>query len=285
MIARKPLNLLASLLLAAFLFSPAGAADPVSGSWTIRSADKPERVQLSFVYGHSTNSSDNWRLADLKGLDLATAARHDVRFALDRDAGRIEAEGSATSGTAAGSFQFTPNPAYAGELRKLGLGELESRSQMSFALLDVSLAFAREMTELKLTGLTADKLLAMRIHGIDASYVKDLRGAGAAATETDQLVAFRIHHVTPDWVAGFAKLGYGGKTLSADQMIAFRIHDVTPDYVAAVEKLGYDHPAPDELIAMKIHGITPDYIASVKARGVRDITLDKLVAMKIQGID
>lgn len=254
MTARKTSILAAGILVAAFAFASAGLAQAVAGSWTLRPADLPDRVQLSFVYGHNSNSSDDWRPAALKGLDLTPSPRHDVHFTIERDAGRIEAEGSASAGTAAGSFQFSPNPAYEAELRKLGLGEMKTDNQLAFALHDVSLSFAHDLMALKVGGLTADKLLAMRIHGLEPAYVKDLRAAGAKAAD-------------------------------ADQLIAFRIHDVTPDFVAAVEKLGYAHPSPEQLIAMKIHDVTPDYISSVKSKGVKDVSLDQLVAMKIHGVD
>jgi hypothetical protein len=310
---RKSLSFAAGLLFAAALFSSADAADSVGGSWTARSSETPERMQVSFVYGHSSQSSDDWNLSALKGLDLAPSARHDVHFTIEGDAGRIEADGSASSGTAAGGFQFTPNPAYPAELRKLGLGEIKPDSQIGFALHDVSLSFAREMAALKIDGLTADKLMAFRIHGVQAVYVKDVRAAGAHASDADQLIAFRIHSVSPtlisslrpmggvpedsklvalaihgassDWVSRFNDLGYGGGAVSADQLIAFRIHDVTPDFVSALEKQGYRHPAPEQLIALRIHGVTPDYISSIKSKGVKDVSLDQVVAMKIHGID
>jgi hypothetical protein len=248
----KSLRLLAGLALAVFFTGPAGAAE-TAGSWTIRPSDTPDKVQLTFVYDRNIHSTD-WRVSDLKGLQLASdEQRHDVRFLVERDAGRIEAEGVSTSGTAAGSFRFLPDPDYAGEMRKLGVGEIKSDSLLSLALHDISRAYVRDMAALGLGTPTVGRLLAFRIHGVDPAYVKDLRAAG----------------VQPD----------------ADELIAFRIHGVTPDFVAALRKLGYDAPAPGQLIAMRIHGVTPDYIASVKARGVRDTSLDQLVAMKIQGID
>jgi hypothetical protein len=312
MIARKTALPLLCLLMAAFAAPPTGQAQGVAGSWSMHPADRPEKVQATFVYGHSTQSHD-WSPSAFKGLQLAPAERHDVHFSLERDAGRIEGDGSSSGETAAGSFRFSPEPGYTAELRKLGLGEIRPEEQISFALHDVSLAFARDMLGLGLANLTADKLLALRIHDAEPAYVKELRAAGAHVAGADDLIAFRIHTVspalvtalrrmgeepedsqvlaltihgaTPDWLTQFDKLGYGGKTVTPDQLIAFRIHGVTPDYVAAVEKLGYDKPAPDQLIAMKIHGVTPDYISSVRSKGVKEPTLNQLVAMKIQGID
>lgn len=253
MIARKTLRFIAGLLLAVFAVAPIGAAEPATtGSWTIRPAETQGKVQLTFVYGRAVHSTD-WSVSALPGLQLNPPERHDVRFVIERDAGRIEAEGVSTTGTAAGSFRFTPEPGYTGELRKLGLGEIKPEAQLSFALHDVSLAYTREMIGLGIAKLNTDMLIAFRIHGVTSALVTAAQHTG----------------VTPD----------------AGQLVAFAIHGVTPDYIAAIEKLGYDHPTPDQLIAMRIHGVTPDYIASVKARGVRDTSLDQLVAMKIQGID
>lgn len=247
MIAR--IALLVSLVLAA----SSAKADAVTGNWSVSPSDKPETVQALFVHDHSSQSSD-WPLRSFKGLQLAPAERHDVRFTIERDAGRIEAEGSASGGAAAGTFSFTADPAYLGEMRKLGLGEVEANDLVAFALHDISLAYARDMAGLGLSGLTAGTLLPLRIHGADAAYVRDLRRAGVAVTD-------------------------------AGTLIPLRIHGVTPDFVAALVKLGYRPPEPGLLITMRIHGVTPEYIAAVKAKGVRDLTLEQLVTMKIQGID
>ena len=85
MTARKSSYLAVGLLLAA-AFLPAGAVQTVAGSWSLRSAEAPDRVQLAFVHDRSTESSSNWRLAALTGLDLSPASRHDVHFAIERDA-------------------------------------------------------------------------------------------------------------------------------------------------------------------------------------------------------
>src|SRR5579859_1555419 len=173
--AHKPL-----LLLAGLVFAAASYAQQLTGSWSAQATDHAGKVQMTFVREHNTHSSE-WSLAELKGFDFASGGRRDVQFAIDRDAGRFEADGSASASTAAGSFRFIPASGYAGEMRKLGLGEFSSDAQISFALLDVSLSFARDMAALKLSNLSVDKLLAMRIHGVDAAYVKDLRAAGANA--------------------------------------------------------------------------------------------------------
>ncbi len=224
MIARKSLRLLAGLVLAVFTAAPAGAAEPVTtGSWTIRPAETPDTVQLTFVYGRSVHSTD-WTVAALQGLQLTPADRHDVRFVIERAAGRIEADGVSASGTAAGAFRFRPAPGYREDLRKLGLGEIKPEAQLSFALHDVGLAYAREMEALGIGKLSADMLLTFRIHG-----------------------------VTPDYVAAIEQLGYDHPT--PGQLIAMRIHGVTPDYIASVKARGVRDTSLDQLVAMKIHGI------------------------------
>ena len=252
MMANKPLRLLAGLVLAVLSSLPVLAAQSTEGSWTIRPAEAQDKLQVTFVYGRNTHS-DDWRAANLTGLQLATGEqRRDVHFTLARDAGRVEAEGVSSSGTAAGSFRFQPDPGYETEMRKLGLGEVRPEDQLALALHDVSLGFAREMIALGIDNASVDRLLTFRIHGVDLAYVKGLRAVGVQA--------------------------------HADELIAFRIHGVTAEYVTAIRKLGYDAPSPGQLIAMRIHGVTPEYIASVKAKGVRDTSLDQLVAMKVQGI-
>ena len=239
------------------LATPAFAAQSLSGAWTL-SGDGADKVRLTLTRsspeGNSTSSSD-WDRAELKGLDLAMGAKHDVHFTIARDAGRIEAEGfaaGAEDAQGAGLFRFAPNPDYATAMTVMGFGPITDDRQFALTVHDVSRDFARNMQKAGITGLTLEKLLAFRIHRVDATYVADLRAAGADASD-------------------------------AEMLIAYRIHGVTPEFVKAVHALGF---APDarQLVAMRIHRVTPEYIAGLKTHGLRDLTVDQIIRLRIHGI-
>lgn len=273
--------LTASLLLGA---AQAQAIDLLSGQWTLNPADKG-KVQLTLVRsarpGNMFTHGSDWNAADLKGLDLATQGRHDVRFTVARDAGTLEAEGFVSGSEGAGLFKFAPNPKYAADMAALGFPGVEQDRQLSMALSDVSLAFAKEMSALKIDGLDLRRLRSFRTHKIDAAFVKAIRAENLSAVTAKELVNFAVHEVTPEFIKAVRAEGLTG--IGPKDLVNFRIHEVTLGYIKAVRAQGFT-PTEKQLIALKIHDVTPEYIADLKKRGMEKLTLDKVVSLKIHGI-
>ena len=296
------------------LFSaPAAWSQTRSGDWTMSSSDLAGQVRFSLIEsrhgGHSEHSSD-WPLKSFQGLDISTSGRHEVHFAVSRDAGKFDCQGFLDNGEGAGLFHFIPNPDYPREMKALGF-DVEEK-QFDMAAQNVSLEFAKETKGERLEGLDTDKLIAFRIFGVTADLIHQIRAAGLNITSTDKLVAFRIHGVTPEmirtlheegynpdedklialrihgatpeWMAQMSKLGYNH--LDLDKLIAFRIHGVSPEFIEKLKQLGYSHPDPDQLIAMRIHGVTPEYISNMRSQhGMQNLTIEQLVSLRIHGID
>src|SRR3954470_7389120 len=111
---------LASILLT---LTGVARAEEVKGTWTIRPSDEAGQVYFGLAHhmhgDHSQDESD-WPVGEFLGLDLTTPDRHDVKFAIARDAGRFECEGFVRDGEGAGIFHFTPNPGFAQEMAGLG---------------------------------------------------------------------------------------------------------------------------------------------------------------------
>jgi hypothetical protein len=244
------------ILAALVLFPLAAAAAIDKGTWTLDSADEPGRVQFSLQGssdGGHFNTSSPWLLADLRGLDWTGAAKHDVHFTIQRDAGSIDCEGFAQDQRGSGLFTFKPNPQYAAEMAKLGFS-FEDKKLLSATLFDVSFDFARAMKSAAVRGLDAGKLFAFRIHGVTPEFIRDLRTAGLEAAD-------------------------------ADKLIAFRIHGVSPEFAGEISHLGYPHAPPEQLIALRIHGVTPQYIEGLRSKGMQNLTIDQLISLRIHGID
>jgi hypothetical protein len=275
-----------AVLLCFLVIAPAShAAEDFRGNWTISSSSDPGHIRFGLIYrrdgGHSQSEMD-WPLAELKGLDLAATVKHDVKFVITRDAGRIDCEGYMRDGEGAGLFHFTPDLQFPKSMGVLGFNGVDDEMQFAMAVHDVSLDFAKAIKAEKLNDLTTDKLLAFRIHGVTPKFIQEIRAAGLSANDSDKLIAFRIHGVTPEWVSDVRKWGL---KVSEDELIAFRIHGVTPAFIASVEKLGYQGLEPEQLIAMRIHGVTPEYINEMKSRGLKNLTIDQLVNLRIHDID
>ena len=272
-------------LLALAMASVAFGADGISGTWTIQPSRTAGMVHFGLTHrdgkSHSQHDSD-WPVKALEGLDLATPGRHDVNFAVNREAGRILCEGFVKHGEGAGTFRFEPSTSFVPAMSKLGFGDIDEYKQFAMTIFDVTPEFARTMKAEKLDDFDTDKLIAFRIFDVNPQFIRDMRAAGLPARSSDTLIAFRVHGVSPAVVNQFRRNGF---ELSEDQLIAFRVHEVTPEYADRIEAAGLGRPDADQLIAMKVHGITPEYIAQMKARGLKNLSLDRLVALKVHGID
>jgi hypothetical protein len=247
---------ISQILAALLLFPLAAAAATSTGTWTLDSADQPGKVQFSLQGsspGHHFNTSSAWLLTDLRGLDWAGAAKHDVHFTIQRDAGNIDCEGFVQDHRGSGLFTFKSNPQYGAEMAKLGFS-FEDRQFLSAAIFDVSFNFARAMQSAAVRGLDAGKLFAFRIHGVTPEFIRDLRAAGIDTTDPDKLIAFRIH-------------------------------GVSPEFAGEISHLGYPHAPPEQLIALRIHGVTPQYIEGLRSKGMQNLTLEQLISLRIHGID
>jgi hypothetical protein len=266
------------------LVSSVAFAEGFKGNWTMRPSEQSGKVYFGLSYsrngGHSQHE-DDWDLGSFIGLD-GSPAKHDVKFAIARDAGRFDCTGYLDAGEGAGIFLFTPNPQFAKDMAALGFTHIDDERQFAMAVHDVTLDFARAMKAEKLTGLDTDKLIAFKIFNVNSQFIREMRAAGIAAEDSNKLIAFRVHGVSPKMVS---ELRNSGIDANEDELIAFRVHGVSPQFVEKVEALGYANPKPQQLISMRIFDITPEYISQMKARGLKDLSIDKLVQLKVNGID
>lgn len=271
--------------LLALSLAPAFAAGELRGHWSIMPSKTPGMVQLGITHredGSQSQHQSDWPVSSLQGIDLATRGKHDVKFAVVREAGRIDAEGFVKDGEGAGVFRFTPDPGFVPAMENLGFEDIDRYKQFAMAIHDVTTDFARTMQAEKISGLDTDRLIAFRIFEVTPAFIQEMRAAGLPADDANKLVAFRVHGVTPAVVRELFGLGLD---LEEDQLIAFRVHQVTPEYVAKVKAANLGEPEANELIAMRVHGITPAYIDDMKARGLKNLTLQRLIELKVHGID
>lgn len=278
---KKIIGVFAFILCASTL---SAAAQERSGSWTMMPAEESGTVHFAIFQrqGRGTSHSESdWPVSAFQRLDLATRARHDVAFAIVRDAGRFDGEGYLEDGEGAGTYRFTPDRGFVRAMSDLGFGGIDEDEQFAMAMHDVSLDFARQMQGENLTDMDADKLVAFRIFDVSPQFIREMRSAGLAATDADKLVAFRIHGVSPALVR---ELRSANIEADEDELIAFQIHGVSPEFVAELERLGYTDVEADDLVAMRIHRVTPQFISDMQSRGLKDLSVDKLVALRIHGI-
>ncbi len=278
-------TLIALVICAWTLNSATFAAGEFKGNWTLSPSDEAGKVQLGLYRRHeggNSQSQSDWPASAFQGLDLATRARHDVKFTISREAGRFDCDGYLNEGEGAGAFRFTANPQFARAMGDLGFDGIDENRQFAMAVHDVTLEFARQMKAEELSGFDTDKLIAFRIFDVNPQFIRAMRAEGLPATSADRLVAFRVHGVSPAMVRELEKAGI---EVDENQLIAFRVHGVTPAFATKVEAMGFEDVDPDQLIAMRVHGVTPEFISEMKSRGLKDLSIDKLVALRVHGID
>src|SRR5688572_2456728 len=272
-------------LFALSIVPTASGAEQFRGNWSIAPSKEAGMVKFGITYRDDKNQSQHesdWPVSALQGIDLTTAGKHDVRFTVTREAGRIDGEGFVKGGEGAGIFRFEPNPNYAPAMARLGFHDIDAHKQFAMAIHDVTQEFARTMKAENLHGLDTDKLIAFRIFDVNPRFIREMRAEGLPAKEADTLIAFRVHEVTPAIVRELRKTGIA---LGEDRLIAFAVHEVTPEYVAKVRSMGLGQPDADQLIAMRVHEVTPEYIAQMKSRGLKNLTFDQLIELKVHDID
>ena len=266
------------------LTARAFAGEPYSGSWTLRPSETPGKVNFGLVYRRGSNNMNHeadWPSDAFQGLDLEQRGKHDVQFAVAREAGRFDCEGYLNNSVGAGVFLFTPEARFTKAMAELGFSGIDEPMQFAMATIDVTTAFARQMKAEKLSGLTTDKLMALKIFDVTPQYLQEMRNEGLPMTEVDKVIAFRVHGLEAARVRAFRKLGIDA---DENQLIAMQVHGATPEWVAEVRKSFGDVDV-DKLVAMRVHGVTPEYIAQMKSRGLKGLSIDKLIEMRVHGID
>jgi hypothetical protein len=299
---------------------PAAAQQPQSISWSIASDRTANNLQLTIdsrwgASNHSTWSNDR-SLGELQGLTAAQLAggSQPVRFALVKEAGRLDCSGTAGGGRGSGVCSFTPDSGFTTFLETRGIGRPSPHQSYSLTMSGVGRDLVDALDKNGFARPNIDQLTAMGIHGATASYVRELGGLGYRLS-ADDVVAFKIHGVEPDYIRQMATIGPALRQIQPSDLVALRIHGVKPEFVRQMAAIGpeFRNVTADDLVSMAIHGVRPelaqtfvqleggklrsddvvsmaihgvsaDYIRQLAALGYRGLSADDLVSMSIHGV-
>ncbi len=92
----KKLAATAAMVLCAWTLSAATPAAEMKGNWTLSPSREAGQVQFGLYIrneGNNIQSPSDWPISAFQGLDLANRERHDVKYAVVRDAGRFDCDG------------------------------------------------------------------------------------------------------------------------------------------------------------------------------------------------
>jgi hypothetical protein len=278
-----------ALVFASLTVSSACVAQP--SEWVSFSL-KPERgsdkIHVDFrddSRGHHENNwSSGFKPSELIGLDVAgfrAGGAHALRFAIVREAGRIDCNGNGGNGYATGDCQFGTDPAFAQLLSSRGIAKPTREQAFGLIALNVRRELIEAVAAAHYPTPGVDDLIALTAVGADGRYITGLAQAGYRPQSIHSLVEFRALNITPEWIGGFARIGYAN--LPPNQLVQLRALDISPDFVVGFDRAGYRQLPVNTLVQFKAIGVTPQFAASARQRKGSAPSVDELVRMRVLG--
>jgi hypothetical protein len=246
------------------------------------------RIHVSFRDQTRDRDQNSWSSgftpSELIGLDVSSfraSGTRPLRFAIVREAGRLDCSGNGGDSYAAGNCAFTADPAFAQLLVSRGIGR-PTREQ-AFGLMAVNAR--REVVEAVAAAHypapSIDNLMALSALGVDGRYISEMSRAGYRPSTLQSLVEFKALAITPEWIGGFTRIGYGNSR--SEDLVQLKALNVTPEFIAGYDRIGYRHLPVSTLIQLKALDISPEFVRSAVGQRATMPPVDELVEMKLFG--
>jgi hypothetical protein len=237
------------------------------------------------VHRSNWNTTRNVAPESLQGLtreQAFSASGTQVRFDLRRDAGTFACEGWFRQGSGSGHFTFVPDPGFAAELARRGVGTPDTRQLFRLAMAEVGLALLDELKSAGYPQPTIDQLVRMGDHGVRADYVRGLKDLGYRLATIESLVRMRDHGVSLEYIGELRDAGF--RDLPAETLVRTRDHGVTPSFIREMRAAGFDIPSLEGLVRVRDHGVTSDFIKEMRGEGYDSLTLEQLIRTRDHGV-
>ncbi|MGN6849060.1 MAG: hypothetical protein ACTHJK_06250 [Sphingomicrobium sp.] len=259
-------------LIAAVIF----AALSVSSACLAQSSDlisfrlQPERsnsgqIHATFHDQSSERDHDNWSTAfmpsDLIGMEVSSfhaSGTRPLRFAIIRDAGRVDCAGSGGNDFASGNCRFTADPGFTHLLISRGIGQPTREQALAMMAVNANRGLIDALVNAHYPTPTINNLVALSALHADGQYIADLARAGYRPGNLQKLIAFKALGITPEWIGGFVRIGYAN--VPSDGLVQMRALGITPDYIQGFDRIGYRNLPVDKLVELKALGITPEFV-------------------------
>jgi hypothetical protein len=233
--------------------------------------------------GNHNNWSSDFAAAELAGLDVAQLrSSGPVRFALVREAGRMDCAGNGGGGEAHGTCRFTPDAAFIDSLVRRGMRRPTEGQALSLMAVNVRREIVDALTAARYPMPSLDDLVALTAVGVTGPYISGLAQAGYRPDDLDTLLQFKALNISPEWIRGFVQMGYD--KLPADQLVHHKALDIDAPFIAGFERMGYGRLPADDLVQFKALGITPAFVEGFRKVGYARLGADDLVQLKALGI-
>jgi hypothetical protein len=283
------------------------AAQQLDGSFTLRTWDKDDRVNLNLQY--EDGRSNYGRMVERSAFSDVTRTGDRITFSLRREPGTFTFEGRGSMERASGWYGFTPNDGFRRELEKVGYRDIEPRDLFVFALDDLTVAKVQQLQQLVSNKLDTDELVRLINHGAGFKYIQSMTDLGFKNLGSEEyrrardhgvseqfvremvdfgfklslgeLIRARDHGVTAEYVRAMRDAGY---KLQLEELVRARDHGVSADFMRRMRDFGYDGLSLDEYVRLRDHGVTPDYVQSLRELGYTKLSHGELVRLRDHGV-
>src|SRR3569623_67615 len=175
----RPLAMLAALVVSALAVSSA-IATPVTAMDFRMNADSNSRIQLRLYRAddrHNGSMTSGFAPNELSGLDVAALRQpgnHPIRFALIREAGRVDCTGSGGNAVATGRCGFTPDAGFTAMLESRGIGRPNDEQSYEPAMVGATRDLVDVLAAHNYPRPDIEKLVELSAVGVDRRYDSDL---------------------------------------------------------------------------------------------------------------
>lgn len=281
-----------SLLLAFISISSAGFAAEIGELRFALSLSPGNNGQVRFRVDeadggrdrHSVDTSSTMPARDLIGLapqQLLGPGSRPLRFALVRDAGRLDCGGSGGEGRGSGRCLFSADQRFTAMLRQFGVRTDNRRELLGMMLLNVTRDLVLTVRQAGYVGATGNDLAGLAALGVTPAYIRELDRRGYRPDHLSDLTAFKALGVTPEYVDALVRAGFG--RIPPREIVQLKALGVSPDYLAQLRSAGYAPFRSSEVAQMRALGVTPaDYARFRRVHGT--VEVNKLVEAKALGL-
>lgn len=261
--------LIAAVILAAISVSSACLAQPSDFmSFTLKpERSNPGNIHATFRAQSRDRDHDNWSTAlmpsELIGMEVSSfhaSGTRPLRFAIVREAGRLDCAGNGGGDYASGNCRFTADPAFTRLLVNRGIGQPTREQALALMAVNASRELIDALANARYPTPTINNLVALSALRADGRYVADLARVGYRPDNLQQLIAFKALGITPEWIGGFVRVGYAN--IPSDGLVQMRALGITPEYIAGFQRIGYRDLPVDKLVQLKALNITPEFVRS-----------------------
>jgi len=256
--------------------------------FTLEPAHGGAGLHASFWKENGSHNDNNWSTSfmptQLAGLDLAgfhAAGTRPLRFAIVREAGRLDCAGDGGNSLARGNCSFTPDPGFAQLLASRGIGRPTREQAFGLMAIDAHRSLIDALASARYPMPSIDNLMALTALGVTSDYIGGLSRVGYRPQSIDTLIQFKALNITPEWIGGLVKIGYAN--VPGDELVQLKAMNITPDFITGFDRIGYRHLPVDALVQLKAVGVTPEFARAVVADRRTMPPVNELVEAKVLG--